>query len=271
MRAINLIPPDERRGGAGPARAGLLSYFVLGGLLAVLIGVTVLVLTGNQISDRKAEIGQLEQERDAAQARADSLRAFADFSEMEEARAATVTTLAQSRFDWERVLRELALVLPRDVWLTELEGSASPDVQLEESVDIETRSGAPGPALELVGCAVSQDAVASFAATLREIDGVTRVSVFKSELPDPSDVQSTAGGDDAGLQDDCRTRDFIARFEIVAAFDEAPVPAAPGTTAPAPTSPAPAPGEQSSETPPSGSSAEGTGSSQPASETTPGS
>src|ERR671931_925489 len=111
MRAINLIPPDERRGGAGPARAGLLSYFVLGGLLAVLIGVTVLVLTGNQISDRKAEIGQLEQERDAAQARADSLRAFADFSEMEQARAATVTTLAQSRFDWERVLRELALVL----------------------------------------------------------------------------------------------------------------------------------------------------------------
>ena len=270
MRAINLIPPDERRrGGAGaPARSGLLSYFVLGGLLAVLIGVTALVLTSNQISDRKAEIAQLEQERDAAQARADSLRAFADFSKMEEARAATVTTLAQSRFDWERVLRELALVLPSDVWLVELEGSANPEVQLEDSVEIETRAGAPGPALELVGCAVSQDAVASFAATLREIDGVTRVSVFKSELPDPSDVQETAG-EDEGLQADCRTRDFIARFEIVAAFDQAPVPATAGSAAPAPTAPAPAPGE-TSETPPSGSSAEGTDSSQPASETTPG-
>ena len=32
---------------------------------------------------------------------------------------ATVTSLADSRFDWERVMRELSLVLPADVWLTE--------------------------------------------------------------------------------------------------------------------------------------------------------
>ena len=53
MRAVNLIPLDERRGG-GPARAGLLSYFLLGALVAVLVGVTALVLTSNQISERKA-------------------------------------------------------------------------------------------------------------------------------------------------------------------------------------------------------------------------
>ena len=36
-------------------------------------------------------------------------------------------------------MRELALVLPDDVWLTELEGSVSPDVELEDTVDITTR------------------------------------------------------------------------------------------------------------------------------------
>src|SRR5215211_3298327 len=248
MRAVNLIPQDERRT-AGSARAGLLSYFVLGALAAVLLGVTVLVLTSNQISERKAEITRLEQERDATQARADSLRAFADFSSMEEERTATVTALAQSRFDWERVLRELSLVLPPNVWLTELEGSVTNDVDLEDTVDVETRSSVDGPALELVGCTVSQEAVGAFAATLGEIDGVTRVSVAKSQLPE----QSTGGDSSAGggaSEEDCRTRDFITRFEIVTAFDAVPEPvgadpAAPALPAPAePQAPAPEAGAE---------------------------
>jgi Tfp pilus assembly protein PilN len=263
MRAVNLIPQDERRT-AGSARAGLLSYFVLGALAVVLLGVTVLVLTRNQISEREAEIARLEQERDATQARAESLRAFADFSSMQEARTATVTALAQSRFDWERVLRELSLVLPNDVWLTELEGSASPTVELDDSIDIETRASVPGPALELIGCTVSQEAVGAFAATLGEIDGVTRVSVFRSQLPETSTGEST-GGSGGESTEDCRTRDFIARFEIVAAFDEVPQPVGAAPATPAPTTPAP-PAEQQSPPP-----SEGTDGTQQASDTAPGS
>jgi Tfp pilus assembly protein PilN len=264
MRPVNLIPQDERRTRtSGSARAGLLSYFVLGALGAVLLGVTVLVLTSNQISERKAEIAQLEQERDATQARAESLRAFADFSSMEEERTATVKALAQSRFDWERVLRELSLVLPENVWLTELEGSVAPDVELEDSVDIETRSSVDGPALELIGCTVSQEAVGAFAATLGEIDGVTRVSVANSERPE----QSTGGEGSGSGETDCRTRDFITRFEIVAAFDAVPEPigADPAAPAPAPTTAAPPAGEQS----PAPST--GTKGTQQASDTAPGS
>jgi len=267
MRAVNLIPQDERRT-AGTARAGLLSYFVLGNLAAVLIGVTVLVLTSNQISERKAEITRLEQERDATQARADSLRAFADFSSMEEERTTTVTALAQSRFDWERVLRELSLVLPENVWLTELEGSVSSEVDLEDTVDITTRSSVEGPALELIGCTVSQEAVGAFAATLGEIDGVTRVSVAKSERPDQAtggDAGAAGGAAGGTAGEDCRTRDFITRFEIVAAFDEVPEPVGADPTAPAPTTPAPPAAEQSP-APPAGT--EGT---QQASDTAPGS
>jgi Tfp pilus assembly protein PilN len=239
MRPVNLIPQEERRG-AGPARAGLLSYFVLGALVAVLVGVTALVLTSNQISERKAEVARLQEESSATAARAESLRAFADFSSMQQERTATVTALAQSRFDWERVLRELSLVLPADVWLTELEGSVANDVELDETVDITTRASIDGPALELIGCTVSQEAVGAFAATLGEIDGVTRVSVAKSQLAE----QSTAGGSSSGgseSSEDCRTRNFITRFEIVAAFDAVPQPV--GADPAAPALPAPAPSE----------------------------
>jgi Tfp pilus assembly protein PilN len=228
VRAINLIPPEEQRGGRGPGRGGALSYLVVGVLVAVLAGVTAFVLTNQQISDRKAEVAQLEQEKSMAEARAESLQAFADFNTMQETRTATVSSLAQSRFDWERVVRELSLILPADVWLIGLEGTVSPAVQLEPSVEVAGRDAVTGPALELIGCTVSQQAVGRFVAAIRDIDGITRVTAAKSELPELSSggtVETGAAGGEGAI-DDCRTRDFIVRFEIVAAFDEVPVPPA---------------------------------------------
>ena len=73
-----------------------------------------------------------------------------------------------------------------------------------------------GPALEIIGCAPSQQAVAGFVAVVRDIDGVTRVGLPSSALP---------GGSEAA-DDGCQTRDFIAQFEMVLAFDAAPVAAA---------------------------------------------
>jgi hypothetical protein len=143
---------------------------------------------------------------------------------MEEARTATVTGLAKSRFDWERVLRELSLVLPGDVWLINLTGSVTPEVELDGAAEVSARDSVPGPALEIVGCAASQDSVGRFVAALHDIDGVTRVTAARSERPDLSSAEATSAASGAGAadegEDDCRTRDFIVRFEIVAAFDE---------------------------------------------------
>jgi len=233
MRPVNLMPADDRRRRSA-ASGGATSFLIVGFLLAILAGVTALVLTGNQIDERKAEVAQLEQDRAAAQVRVAGLQAFADFRSMQQARTATVSSLAQSRFDWERVIRELTYVLPSDVWLVELEGTVSPDVQLENAAGISARDAVAGPALELIGCTVSQDAVGRFASALGDIDGVTRVSVLKSERPELS--ESLDAGGDSGGEDECRTRDSVTRFEIIAAFDAVPV-AASAPAAPAPTSP----------------------------------
>ena len=45
MRPVNLIPPEQRRGEQAPLRTGPLPYIVVGALVAVLVGVTALVLT----------------------------------------------------------------------------------------------------------------------------------------------------------------------------------------------------------------------------------
>jgi Tfp pilus assembly protein PilN len=233
MRPVNLIPTDERRGENAPMRTGPVAYVVVGALVAVLAGVTALVLTGNQIADRQGEVAQLERDDAAARARAQRLAAFTQFQSLHAQRVATVTSLADSRFDWERVMRELSLVLPSNVWLVSLNATASPSATAGGTPSSGSsggssgasglRAAAPGPALEISGCASGQEAVAGFVTALKDIDGVTRVGVQSSQLADQNSAGST-GGDSGGSGDDCRTRDFIAKFEIVAAFDAAPVP-----------------------------------------------
>ena len=230
MRPINLIPPEERRGQNAPLRSGPLAYILLGALVAALVAVVALVLVSNQISDQDGELAQLKREDAAASVRAQHLAAYTQFRTMHEQRVATVTSLADSRFDWERVMRELALVLPGDVWLVNLTATASSGVSLEGASgggESNLRGSVPGPALELNGCASGQDAVAGFITALKDIDGVTRVGVASSELPDKDEgAGSTEEGSEegGGGNEDCRTRQFIAKFSIVVAFDAAPIP-----------------------------------------------
>jgi Tfp pilus assembly protein PilN len=210
---------------------------VVGALALVLVGVTTFALTGNQVSERKAQIAQLQEEEREVQARAESLRAFAEFRNIRVARTLTVTSLAQSRFDWERVMRELALVMPSDVWLINLTGTVNPGVEIEDAAEVTARSSVTGPALDIVGCAPSQEGVARFISALYDIDGVTRVGVSTSERPDPNADTTSAGQEPS--DDDCRTRDFITRFEIVVAFDAVPPPPAATVPPPLPTPAAP--------------------------------
>jgi Tfp pilus assembly protein PilN len=222
MRPVNLIPPEQRRGDSAQLRSGPLLYIVLGFLALALIGVTMLVLTGNRISDSRADIATLKREDAAAQAKAKRLAAYTQFRTLAEQRIATVRSLADSRFDWERVMRELALVLPGNVWLTSLNASASGGASSgSESGGTSGLGGAiAGPALELSGCAAGQEAVAGFVTALEDIDGVTRVGVQNSELA--SKKAEAGSGENGG--GDCRTRSFIAQFSLVIAFDAAPVP-----------------------------------------------
>lgn len=235
MRPVNLIPPEQRQGANAPMRTGPIPYILVGALAAVLAGVALLAITGNQISERKEEVTQLKREDAVAVEEATRLAAYTQFQTLHEQRLATITSLADSRFDWERVMRELSLILPHDVWLTELSASASAENDSGGGGG-DLRGSILGPALVLAGCAAGQESVAGFVTALKDIDGVTRVGVQSSELPSQ---EEGAGGVEGGSESeggggDCQTRDFIAKFSLVVAFDAAPVPVtAEGEEAPA--------------------------------------
>jgi Tfp pilus assembly protein PilN len=260
MRPVNLIPPEDRRGDQAPLRTGPLAYVVLGALVAVLAGVTAMVLLDNQIGERETGLATVEREDAEETLKATRLSAYTEFRNLAEERVATVQSLADSRFDWERVMRELALILPSSVWLVDLTATASPGVSVGSGGDSGggssggLRASAPGPAMELSGCATGQRQVAEFVTALKDIDGVTRVGVESSELPAKDSGAGVSSGGDAGsgnAGDDCRTRSFIAKFAIVVAFDAAPVPPTAAAEGEAP----PTPAEQAVETKAEGDSA----------------
>lgn len=231
MRPVNLIPPEERRGDRAPLRAGGISYMIVGLLTAALLGVIALVMTGNTITEKEGELASLEARQAAAEQRVSELAPYGEFATLSDSRQETISTLAKSRFDWDRVMHELALVIPDDVWLDSLTGSVAPGVTTGGDSGTETSAAdasITGPSLRITGCADGQVAVARFLAALRDIDGVTRVGMQQSSLGDKGisgaggTTDSATAGDVSG---DCQTREFIASFEITIAFDAVPPPA----------------------------------------------
>jgi Tfp pilus assembly protein PilN len=224
MRPIDLTPSEMRQGARAPMRTGAIPYILLGALVAVLVGVGLLVTTGNQVTERETEVAQLKRENAAAKQQARRLAPYVQFQSLHEQRLSTIASLADSRFDWERVIRELSLVLPDDVWLTELSASASGESGSGGGGGLS--STIPGPSIELEGCTVGQESVARFVTALKDIDGVTRVGVASSELPTKGEgeAESSSSGEESEGGSECRTRKNIAKFQMVIAFDAAPIP-----------------------------------------------
>ena len=259
MRPVNLIPKEQRRDRAS-SRSGPLAYVIVAALFALLAGVVVIVLSSNQISERESELADLNAQKSAVQARADQLAPFTKFQQVQRQRTATISQLADSRFDWPRVIRQLSLIVPKYVVLTKLSGVAgggTAEGGEASSGGAGLTGGVKGPSLSLVGCAANQKRVAALIVALRQIDGVTRVGLSSSVRSIPNGDSSSAGSGECVLGN--------ASFSIAVAFDAAPaspdsassVEAVPAAEEPAPESSGSSPSSSSSGSSPTESESSG--------------
>jgi hypothetical protein len=246
VRAVNLIPPESRRGGEGPGRAGLGVYTLLGALAFLVLAVGLLVFTSNAVNDNKTKLAEVTQRAAQTEAEAAQLRAYYDFAQMRERRVATVSALAANRFDWERALRQTAKVLPENVMLTKFLGTVAPGVTVE-GVSIQDPAGVrqqgPTPAFQLVGCTDEQADVARIMSRLRRMTGVRHVTLSLSEKPKQEQATNPT---ELSSDPDCRFAFSMPRFTITVFF--APLPVGPAL-APAPTAPGAPPAGQPAATP----------------------
>jgi Tfp pilus assembly protein PilN len=219
MKAVNLLPPDQRgaaKATAAPAAdqpGGAGAYAVLGALAIGVVAVAGSVLTGNTLKERQAQLDALTAREQAVQAKVGDLKPYADFAQLASTRVATVKDLAGRRFDWENALRDLSRAIPANATLTTMNGTVSTDSGGTGGSAL--RSALNVPAISLAGCTRTQQDVAKLMARLRTVDGVTRVSLGKSTKPDQQ-----LGGVGLGTQDACG-KGTHPNFEMVLFFERA--------------------------------------------------
>ena len=220
MRAINLIPAEERKGAGGAAgRSGGAVHVLLGGLVLLVLLMGAYTLSGREITEKRAELATVQAEATDLRAAAARLDGYEQFAALRERRVQTVASIAGSRFDWAHALRELARVTSGEAWLTSVTGTVSPGVSISGAGGASALRGAlPLPALELTGCTPTQDAVARMMSRLRQVDGVARVSLESS-------AKAGEGAGGGGPGGDCRQGSLkVPQFQMVV-FLSAPTPA----------------------------------------------
>ena len=237
MRAVNLLPPDLRSGPKGPAPAvasgektsGAGAFIVLGVLAFAVLAMAAYVLAGNTVKQRQADLARAAAESTAVSKKAEALKPYADFESLVNARVQTVTDLAGSRFDWEQALRDLARAVPSDVTIAGIKG----DLGSQQGVS-GVRGAIIAPAITLTGCTYSQTKVAILMARLRTIDGVTRVSLSKSDKEATDAVTESVDRNAPNTSGFCG-KPGVPSFELVVFFEGD----AAASTAPAPGGAAP--------------------------------
>jgi Tfp pilus assembly protein PilN len=169
VRAVNLIPVKVRRGSPGKSGSGV--YMLLGGLGALVLAVAAFVFVSNSVTSRQGRSRPPDDRRPTRRRRRRRpLKPYLDFANLRQKRVATIQALAQSRFPWERSMRQIARVIPSNVWLTHFIGTVAPGVTLEEVNGGDTstlRNGVQAPAIQLIGCTYDHSEVSRLMARLR--------------------------------------------------------------------------------------------------------
>ena len=192
MKAVNLIPVEDRRNTSVAGRSGGGAYALLGALVVLIVLASSWAVAGRSVSDKRAQLADTQAEAARVQAAADRLAVFQRFTDLRAKRVDTVTSIARSRFNWARAMREVSRTLPAGVSLTAMTGTVTPTASADGAVSDPLRTALPNPALVLQGCANGQDGVALLLSDLRRIEGVERVALSSSAKG------SGSGGDCAG-------------------------------------------------------------------------
>jgi Tfp pilus assembly protein PilN len=229
MKAVNLIPSEERRGGSvGIGRSGGAAYIVLGalGLLAVLV--LLYGMARHQVSDRKGKLASITAQIQRAQAAATTLTPYTSFVALREQRMQAVEAVVDSRFDWAHAFHELGRVLPKDTSISSINGTvggatataSAPATTATTTAASATSATPPGsvPTMTLGGCASTQAEVALTLQRLRLMDGVSAVSLQSSAK------SNSTGAGSASSSANCTAQS--PTFTVQITFEPLPTPAA---------------------------------------------
>jgi Tfp pilus assembly protein PilN len=215
VKAVNLIPQDLRGASGGGTGSPVGVTLLLVSLAVAVLLVGFWAVTSRQVSDREAEVARVNAEAQAAETQAANLSGYEAVVKAADERRTAVVELIEARVDWADALSDVSRTVPEGVSLTQMGATVAPGVAVEGASGNPLRASVSAPAIEIAGCAPSQEAVSALMSRLRSMKGVTKVALASSEKADTEG--GAASSDSAGAQSgDCTAgSDQRPRFEIV--------------------------------------------------------
>lgn len=189
MRAVNLVPADARPGRVNGGKSGGAVYAVLGVLVVLLLGMSVLAITKRDAAEAEQELAAVQQSTQAYSSAAAQFSSFEQAADQAAQRITTVRGLADARFDWAGTLRDMSRLIPAETQILQLSASISSNSGAGGASD-SMRSALDTPAVSLTGCSQSQSTVANLVNQLQAMRRVTNVTLSSSEQSE------SAGADD---------------------------------------------------------------------------
>src|SRR5690349_22028225 len=121
MRAVNLLPRDEskRTKTNVPVLVGVVGAVVVCALLSMLF-----LSASSKVRDEQGELDALNAQLAVIPPPPPPDSAGAGLATQEQARLTALSGALSKRVAWDRVLRNLSLVLPNDVWLSTLNATS---------------------------------------------------------------------------------------------------------------------------------------------------
>jgi Tfp pilus assembly protein PilN len=175
MRAVNLLPLDARVGRRRPpmAAVGLAGI----GVLVVSALVVGFVSASGTADEREQELTALEQELTQTRRAAKPKPAQANLTAEREQRFTALSDAMTKRLAWDRLLREVSLVLPNDVWLSTLAAAGA------STTDAPTPTPPTGAqTITFNGFTYSQESVARLLKRLALVPDLSNVKLQKSSV-----------------------------------------------------------------------------------------
>jgi Tfp pilus assembly protein PilN len=170
MRAVNLLPREEAKR-SFEAKRGVVFGAVGGVALATAVLASMTMSAGGAVGSKQSELDSLRAQIAAippaeVKDTSDEDAVVADKS----ARVGALSAALSGRIAWDRVLRQVSLVLPEDVWLTNL-AAVAPDAT----------AAAAGTGLTLTGSTYSHSGVARFLSRLSVLPDLGNVRLQSSQ------------------------------------------------------------------------------------------
>lgn len=227
MKAVNLIPTEQRRVRATGNRSGS-AYVLIGVLATLLVMVAAYVFTAGNVTDRQNDAAAAKAEADRLEAQAAQSKSFTNFAQIKATRLASVSTIADTRFDWERMLRELSRAMPAGSWLQASDASVAGEAAGSTSETSTTTAAPTGPSATLTGCTPDQADVARMMVRLRQMHRVTDVVLNQSSTEVGQDTEVTADSCGSYYQFDVTVSFALTQPDTEAPRGETRVPASLG-------------------------------------------